>query len=60
MLTVNMVVQYLGAVIGEDALAEGWVTKRGRSMVFCRVEVRTASKGVTATGELVYRVIPAG
>jgi uncharacterized protein (TIGR00369 family) len=56
MLTVNMVVQYLGAVVGEDAVAEGWVQKRGRSTVFCRAEVRTESAGLVATGELVYAV----
>jgi len=59
MLTVNMVVQYLGAVVGEDAVAEGWVQKRGRSMVFCRAEVRTEQAGLVATGELVYAVRPA-
>ncbi len=56
MLTVNMLVQYLGAVVGEDAVAEGWVQKRGRSTVFCRAEVRTASGSLAATGELVYSV----
>lgn len=57
LLTVNMVVQYLGSVRpGEDAVAEGWVTKRGRSTVFCRVEVRTEASGLVATGELVYAV----
>ncbi len=56
MLTVNMVVQYLGAVVGEDAIAEGWVQKRGRSTVFCRAEVRTGSGALAATGELVYSV----
>lgn len=56
LLTVNMVVQYLGAVVGEDMVAEGWVTKRGRSTVFCRAEVRTEGSGLVATGDLVYAV----
>lgn len=56
MLTVNMLVQYLGAVVREDAVAEGWVQKRGRSTVFCRAEVRTGSGALAATGELVYSV----
>ena len=59
MFTVNMTVQYLSAVIDEDMVAEGWITKRGRSTVFCRAEVRTASDVVAATGELVYQVRPA-
>ncbi|HEY2774492.1 MAG TPA: PaaI family thioesterase [Candidatus Binatia bacterium] len=55
-LTIDMQVQYLGAIVGEDAVAEGWITKRGRSTVFCRAEVRTAKAGVVATGTLVYKV----
>jgi uncharacterized protein (TIGR00369 family) len=63
MFTVNMLVQYLDAVRGEDAIAEAWVEKRGRSLVFTRVEVRTASDVLAATGTLVYKVsarLPAG
>ena len=56
MFTVNMQVQYLDAVRGEDAIAEAWVEKRGRSLVFTRVEVRTASDVLAATGTLVYKV----
>ena len=56
MFTVNMQVQYLDAVRGEDAFAEAWVEKRGRSLVFTRVEVRTASDVLAATGALVYKV----
>ena len=56
MFTVNMQVQYLDAVRGEDAIAEAWVEKRGRSLVFTRVEVRTASDVLAATGALVYKV----
>jgi uncharacterized protein (TIGR00369 family) len=56
MFTVNMQVQYLDAVRGEDAIAEAWVEKRGRALVFTRVEVRTASDVLAATGALVYKV----
>lgn len=56
LLTIDMQIQYMGPVAGEDAVAEGWVTKRGRSTVFCRAEVRTASKGLVAAGTLVYKV----
>jgi uncharacterized protein (TIGR00369 family) len=60
MLTLTMNVVYLGAVIGEDAVAEGWITRRGRSTAFCRAEVQTESGGVAATGDLVYTVRPNG
>ncbi len=59
LLTVTMTVSYLGAVMaGQDAVAEGWVVKRGRSTVFCRAEVRTAAD-LVAAGDLVYAVRPA-
>jgi uncharacterized protein (TIGR00369 family) len=59
LLTVNMVVQYLGSVVKEDAVAEAWVQKRGRSTVFCRVEVHTHGGDLAATADLVYAVRPA-
>jgi uncharacterized protein (TIGR00369 family) len=55
-LTIDMQIQYMAATIGEDAVAEGWVVKRGRSTVFCRVEVLTVKAGLVATGTLVYKV----
>lgn len=57
MVTVSMNVQYLGAVNGEDAIGEGWVEQRGRSIVFCRAEVRGAtSDRLCANATLVYKV----
>lgn len=56
LLTVDMHVLYLAPIVGEDAVAEAWIEKRGRSMVFCRVEVRTAGGTLAATGSLVYKV----
>jgi uncharacterized protein (TIGR00369 family) len=59
MVTVSMLVQYLGGVVEQDAVAEGWVQRRGRSIVFCRAEVRTAGDGaLVATGDLVYSIRP--
>lgn len=55
-MTLTMDIQYLGAVAGEDAIAEGWVTKRGRSIVFCQAEVTTAGGETAATGTLTYKV----
>ena len=55
MVTLTMTIQYLGAVRG-DAVAEGWVEKRGRSVVFCRAEVRTGDGDLAATASLAYKV----
>jgi uncharacterized protein (TIGR00369 family) len=57
-LTVSMNIQYLGAVVQEDAVAEGWVEQRGTSMVFCAADVLTESGRRAATGTLVYKVSP--
>jgi uncharacterized protein (TIGR00369 family) len=57
MLTVSMNVQYLGALMEEDGIGEGWVEQRGRSMVFCRAEVTGATSGrMCANATLVYKV----
>jgi len=58
MLTLSMNVQYLGAVRGEDAIAHGWVVRRGKRVVFCEVAVVTASGDPAVTGSLVYSVRP--
>jgi uncharacterized protein (TIGR00369 family) len=56
MLTISMDVRYLGALVEEDAVGEGWVEQRGRSIVFCRAEVRSGSGAIVADGTLVYKV----
>lgn len=53
--TVSMDIQYLAAVTG-DAVAEAWVTKRGRSLVFVRVEVRDDGGRDAAHASLVFAV----
>jgi uncharacterized protein (TIGR00369 family) len=57
MLTIDMQVRYLGAARETDLVAEGWVTRRGRSIVFCQAEVRTRPGGeLVAEGWLTYKV----
>ena len=56
LFTVDMHVSYLEPVREEDAVAEGWVEKRGRSTVFCRTEIRTPTGRLVTTGSLIYRV----
>jgi uncharacterized protein (TIGR00369 family) len=56
-VTVDLQMQYLGALRSEDAVAEGWIVQRGRSMVFCEAEVLGASSGRrVARGLLTYMV----
>lgn len=56
--TVTMNLNYLRAVRGEDAIAEGWVTKRGRSMVFCQAVVWTTDPAKPVIeASLVYALI---
>ena len=55
--TVDLHVQYLSALRGEDAVAEGWVVQRGRSIVFCEAEVIGATSGaLIARGHMTYKV----
>jgi uncharacterized protein (TIGR00369 family) len=54
--TIEMSVRYLQPVRSEDLVAEGWVVRRGTRVVFCEVEVRTASAVLVATGDLIHVV----
>jgi uncharacterized protein (TIGR00369 family) len=55
--TIDLQVQYLNALVQEDAVAEGWVVQRGRSIVFCEAEVAGDRSGrIVARGLLTYKV----
>lgn len=55
--TVDLHIQYLSALRAEDAIAQGWVVKRGRRIVFCQAEVRSGTtQRLIATGSLTYSV----
>jgi uncharacterized protein (TIGR00369 family) len=59
--TTDMSVQFLGSLQDEDAIAEGLVTKRGRTSIFCTAEVFGAeSAELVARAMLTYRVLGAG
>lgn len=59
MLTIDMQIRFLGAARETDLVAEGWVTKRGKSIAFCQAEVRSDPAGeVIAEGWMTYRVVP--
>ena len=58
MLTIDMQVRYLGAAREVDLVGEGWVVKRGRSIVFCQAAVTSEPDGeLVAEGWLTYRVV---
>ena len=56
LLTIGMTIQYLEAIVREDAVAEAWIEKRGRSTAFCRVEVYTGSGVLAATASVTYKI----
>ena len=58
LFTVSLTTNFIGPVIDEAAVAEGWVEKRGRTTVFCQATVRTANRGLVANASLVYTVRP--
>ena len=61
MLTLTLNVEYRSALVQADAVAEGWITQRGNSIVFCEAEVRAADDArIVASGRMVYKVRPAG
>ncbi len=58
--TINMNVQYVGAATEGELVAAGWVTKRGRSIVFCEAEVATALGDTIAKATLTFKVSGSG
>ncbi len=57
LFTIDIGLRFLAPIIEEDAIAEGWVVQRGRSIVFCDAEVRGAQSGtLAASATLVYKV----
>ena len=57
MFTIDISLRFLAPIIDEDAVAEGWIVQRGRSIVFCDAEVRGGNSGrIAATASLVYKV----
>jgi uncharacterized protein (TIGR00369 family) len=56
LLTIGLTLQYLEPIIREDAIAEAWIEKRGRSTAFCRVEVYTEDTPLVATASVIYKI----
>ena len=52
-----MHIQYVGAAVGEDLVAEGWIVRRGQRVVFCEAEVHGGTTGeMIAKSMLTYNV----
>ena len=54
--TIDLHVQYVGAAVDQDLVAAAWVTRRGRSIVFCEAGVETAEGKPLAKGALTFKV----
>jgi uncharacterized protein (TIGR00369 family) len=54
--TVALSVTYLSAAEGEDLQAEARVLRRGRSLVYCDADVRTAAGEPAARGLVTYKI----
>ena len=54
--TVALSITYLAAAAGEDLEAEARVLRRGRSLVYCEVEVRTRGGEPTARALVTYKL----
>lgn len=51
--TVDLHVQFLSAVQQQDIVAEGWVVRRGRAVVFCESEAVNVATGAIAARSLI-------
>ena len=56
--TVSMTINYLGAAIHADLLADATCIKRGRELSFSEIRVHDPDDKPVATGTLVYRIVP--
>ncbi len=57
LLTIDLHIHYLDAVIEQDMIAEGWTRTRGRSTAFVAAEVFNADGKLCAHGEMAYRIV---
>lgn len=56
LLTIDLHTHFMDAAIGQDCVAEAEVRRRGRSIVFLFIEVRTADGKLVADGTVSYKV----
>ena len=56
LFTIDIQLRFLAPIIDDDLVAEGWVTRRGRQIVYCDAEVRSGAGVLAATATLTYKV----
>jgi uncharacterized protein (TIGR00369 family) len=56
LFTIDIALRFLAPIIDDDVVAEGWVRRRGLSIVFCDAEVRSGAGDLAATAALTYKV----
>src|SRR3954453_23992971 len=56
LFTIHIAFRFLAPIVDEDAVAEGWVVQRGRSIVYCDAMVRSAAGQLASPAPLVYKV----
>ncbi len=56
LFTIDLSLRVLAPIVDDDAVAEGWIVQRGRSIVFCDAEVRSGAGALAASANLVYKV----
>ena len=56
LFTIDISLRFLAPIIDDDLVAEGWISQRGRQIVFCDAEVRGGAGTLAATATLVYKV----
>jgi uncharacterized protein (TIGR00369 family) len=56
LFTIDIALRFLAPIIDDDIVAEGWITRRGRQIVYCDAEVSSGGGVLAATATLVYKV----
>lgn len=56
LFTIDFQLRFLAPIVDDDLVAEGWVSQRGRSIVFCDAEVRSGAGMLAAAATLTYKV----
>jgi uncharacterized protein (TIGR00369 family) len=56
--TVSMTVNYIGAAVRSDLVAEAHCIKRGRDLSFAEIHVADGDGKPVASATLVYRIVP--
>ena len=56
LFTIDFQLRFLAPIIHDDLVAEGWVTRRGRQIVYCDAEVKSGAGVLAATATLTYKV----